>query len=122
MGASLTAQNLSFAYDGRPVLKEVSLAVDAWEFVGLIGADVSGLIGFVGLVAPHIVRLIIGPKRRYLLAAGALTGAAFLILIDILGRTVNRPEEIRLGIMTAVIGAPFFLSLSLRHYRAAGIG
>jgi iron complex transport system permease protein len=83
---------------------------------------VSGLIGFVGLVVPHIVRLIIGPKHRYLLPASALTGAAFLILTDILARTVNRPEEIRLGIVTAMIGAPFFLYLLLRHYRAVGIG
>jgi len=83
---------------------------------------VSGLIGFVGLVVPHIVRLIIGPKHRYLLPASALTGAAFLILTDILARTVSRPEEIRLGIVTAILGAPFFLYLLLRHYRAVGIG
>jgi cobalamin transport system permease protein len=83
---------------------------------------VSGLIGFVGLVVPHIVRLIIGPKHRYLLPASASTGAAFLILTDILARTVTRPEEIRLGIVTAILGAPFFLYLLLRHYRAVGIG
>jgi iron complex transport system permease protein len=83
---------------------------------------VSGLIGFVGLVVPHIVRLIIGPKHRYLLPASALTGAAFLILTDILARTVNRPEEIRLGIVTAILGSPFFLYLLLRHYRTIGIG
>src|SRR6266508_3674929 len=83
---------------------------------------VSGLIGFVGLVVPHIVRLIIGPRHRYLLPASALTGAAFLILTDILARTVRRPEEIRLGIVTAILGAPFFLYLLLRHYRAASIG
>jgi cobalamin transport system permease protein len=82
---------------------------------------VSGLIGFVGLVIPHIVRLIIGPRHRYLLPASALTGAAFLILMDILARTVNRPEEIRLGIVTAILGAPFFLYLLLRHYRVADI-
>jgi iron complex transport system permease protein len=83
---------------------------------------VSGLVGFVGLVVPHIVRLIIGPKHRYLLPASALTGAAFLILTDILARTINRPEEIRLGIITAVFGAPFFLYLLLRHQRTVGIG
>ena len=82
---------------------------------------VSGMIGFVGLVIPHIVRLIIGPKHRYLLPASALTGAAFLILTDILARTVQRPEEIRLGILTAILGAPFFLYLLLRHYRTIGI-
>jgi len=83
---------------------------------------VSGVIGFVGLVVPHIVRLIIGPKHRYLLPASALTGAAFLILTDILARTARRPEEIRLGILTAALGAPFFLYLLLRHYRTVGIG
>jgi len=83
---------------------------------------VSGIIGFVGLVVPHIVRLIIGPKHRYLLPASALTGAAFLILTDILARTVRRPEEIRLGILTAALGAPFFLYLLLRRYRTVGIG
>jgi len=82
---------------------------------------VSGVIGFVGLVTPHVVRLIIGPKHRYLLPASALTGAAFLILTDILARTVRRPEEIRLGILTAALGAPFFLYLLLRRHRAAGI-
>jgi iron complex transport system permease protein len=83
---------------------------------------VSGIIGFVGLVVPHIVRLVIGPKHRYLLSASALTGATFLILTDILARTLQRPEEIRLGIITAVFGAPFFLYLLLRHHRAIGIG
>jgi iron complex transport system permease protein len=82
---------------------------------------VSGVIGFVGLVVPHIVRLIIGPKHRYLLPASALTGAAFVILTDILARTLMRPEEIRLGIITAVFGAPFFLYLLLRH-RSIGLG
>jgi iron complex transport system permease protein len=83
---------------------------------------VSGMIGFVGLIIPHMVRLIIGPRHRYLLPASALTGAAFLIFMDILARTVSRPEEIRLGIVTAILGAPFFLYLLLRRHRAAGIG
>jgi iron complex transport system permease protein len=90
----------------------------------LTGASVavSGIIGFVGLVIPHIVRLIIGPKHRFLLPASALTGATFLILTDILARTVRRPEEIRLGILTAALGAPFFLYLLLRHHRTVGVG
>ena len=83
---------------------------------------VSGTIGFVGLVVPHIVRLIIGPKHRILLPAAALTGAAFLILTDIVARTLLRPEEIRLGIITAVFGAPFFLYLLLRQQKSVGIG
>ena len=76
---------------------------------------VSGIVGFVGLIIPHIVRLIIGPKHRFLIPACAITGATFLILIDLLARTIHRPEEIRLGILTAVFGAPFFLYLLQRH-------
>lgn len=83
---------------------------------------VSGTVGFVGLVVPHIVRLLIGPRHRYLLPASALAGAAFLIFADIVARTIQRPEEIRLGIITAVFGAPFFLFLLLRQQRTVGIG
>ncbi|HAI69914.1 MAG TPA: iron ABC transporter [Gammaproteobacteria bacterium] len=78
---------------------------------------VSGIVGFVGLIIPHIVRLLIGPKHRYLVPASALMGATFLILADLLARTLHRPEEIRLGILTAAFGAPFFLYLLLRHQR-----
>ncbi len=83
---------------------------------------VSGTIGFVGLIIPHIVRLVIGPKHRFLLPASALTGATFLILADIIARTIQRPEEIRLGIITAIFGAPFFLYLLLKQQKTVGIG
>lgn len=76
---------------------------------------VSGVIGFVGLIIPHIVRLSIGPKHRYLVPMSAITGAIFLILADLLARTLHRPQEIRLGILTAAVGAPFFLYLLLRY-------
>lgn len=78
---------------------------------------VSGTIGFVGLVVPHIVRLVLGPAHRRLLPASALVGAAFVILADVLARTVMRPEELRLGIITAAFGAPFFLYLLLTRQR-----
>ena len=74
---------------------------------------VSGVIGFVGLVVPHMVRLLIGPAHRRLLPASALAGASCVILADLLARTLIRPEEIRLGIITAACGAPFFLYLLL---------
>lgn len=88
----------------------------------LTGAAVaiSGVVGFVGLVVPHVVRLIIGPAHRHLIPASAITGAAFLILADLLARTLHRPEEIRLGIITAVFGAPFFLYLLMRRRREIG--
>jgi len=77
---------------------------------------VSGIIGFVGLMIPHLVRLVIGPRHRYLIPISALVGAIFLVSVDLLARTIHRPEEIRLGILTALFGAPFFLYL-LRQQR-----
>lgn len=87
----------------------------------LTGASVavSGVIGFVGLIAPHLARLLTGPSHRRVLPASALTGAVFLLTADLLARTVIRPEEVRLGIVTAGFGAPFFLFLLLRHRRAS---
>lgn len=77
---------------------------------------VAGAIGFVGLIVPHVVRLFIGPAHRALLPSSGLAGAAFLILCDLLARTIHPPTEIRLGIITAAFGAPFFLFLLLRKY------
>lgn len=76
---------------------------------------VSGGIGFVGIVVPHLLRLAIGPDHRYLLPASALLGAAFLILTDCVSRTVVAPAELPIGIVTATIGAPFFLWILLRR-------
>lgn len=81
------------------------------------GVAVSGAIGFVGLVIPHILRLLIGPHHRWLLPLSMLVGAAFLVLTDCVARTLIAPEEIRLGVLTAAIGAPFFLFLLLKHRR-----
>ena len=76
---------------------------------------VSGVLGFVGLIIPHVVRLVLGSTHRRLIPASALLGASFLISADLLARTILRPEEMRLGIITAFCGAPFFLYLLLRH-------
>ena len=79
----------------------------------LTGAAVaiSGTIGFVGLITPHALRLIVGPDHRLLLPATALAGAAFLVLSDTLARTLLSPVELPVGIITAFVGAPFFLYL-----------
>lgn len=69
----------------------------------------SGLIGFVGIVVPHAVRLLVGPGHRLLLPLSLLVGAAFLVLADVLARTVMSPAELPIGVVTAAIGAPFFL-------------
>ncbi len=81
------------------------------------GVSVSGAIGFVGLVIPHILRLLIGPHHRWLLPLSMLIGATFLVLADCVARTLIAPEEIRLGVLTAAIGAPFFLFLLLKQRR-----
>ena len=72
--------------------------------------SVSGLVGWVGLVIPHVGRMIVGPDHRVLLPATLAIGAAYLIIIDTLARTIS-PQEIPLGILTAVVGAPFFAYL-----------
>ena len=75
-----------------------------------------GIIGFVGIIVPHAVRLIWGADHRFLLPLSVLTGAVFLILADMLARTVLAPTEIPIGVITALCGAPFFLYL-LRYKR-----
>ncbi len=76
--------------------------------------SVSGTIGFVGLIVPHAVRLLWGPDYRTLLPMSIILGAAFLILADLLARTVDQPSEIPVGIITAFCGVPFFLYLLRR--------
>ncbi|CAJ1509052.1 FecCD family ABC transporter permease [[Mycobacterium] burgundiense] len=79
--------------------------------------SVSGLIGFVGIVVPHAVRLLVGPGHRLLLPLSVLFGAAFLMLADVLARWVLAPAELPIGVVTAAIGAPFFLMV-LRRSRS----
>lgn len=78
---------------------------------------VSGTIGFVGLVIPHIMRLIVGPNHRVLLPGAALGGAIFLVWCDLLARVLVPTEELRLGVITACVGAPLFINLLLRQER-----
>lgn len=73
--------------------------------------SISGLIGFVGLIVPHIMRLLLGPRHRLLLPASALAGATFLVLADLLARVVIAPATLPVGVFTALVGAPFFLFL-----------
>ncbi|SQF95492.1 putative hemin ABC transporter permease protein [Paucimonas lemoignei] len=82
-----------------------------------VGAAVAaaGLIGFVGLVVPHLLRLLAGPDHRLLLPASLLGGASLLLLADTLARMLLTPAELPLGIVTALLGAPFFLYLLIRR-------
>jgi iron complex transport system permease protein len=88
----------------------------------LIGASVSavGSIAFIGLLVPHIVRLLIGPAHRKMLSLSALVGAIVLLLADLLARTLFEPNEIPLGLLTSLLGAPALIIL-LRVRRASWV-
>jgi iron complex transport system permease protein len=86
-----------------------------------LAVSLSGIVAFVGLIVPHVMRLVYGPGHRILLPAVALGGAAFLVLADLVARIIIAPTEVPLGIMTAIIGAPFFLHLLRRSRRAYGL-
>ncbi|WP_370155933.1 FecCD family ABC transporter permease [Ferrovibrio sp.] len=79
--------------------------------------SVSGTIGFVGLLVPHLVRLLTGPQHHRVLPLSAIAGACLLIAADLGARTVVAPAELPIGLITSLIGAPFFISLLLRHRR-----
>lgn len=82
------------------------------------GVAVTGVIGFVGLIVPHVLRLLIGPDHRLLLPASALGGALFLVLADVVSRVAFQPHNLQVGVVTAVLGAPLFLFLALRGSKA----
>lgn len=77
---------------------------------------VSGIIGFIGLVVPHLVRLLIGPDNKVLIPASALMGALLLMVADTIARSVFAPAEMPVGILTSLIGGPFFLWLLIKQY------
>jgi iron complex transport system permease protein len=81
------------------------------------GAAVSlgGPIGFIGIIVPHLVRLLVGADHRVVLPASALFGAAFLVTADVVARTAMAPVELPVGIITALVGGPFFLWLLIRQ-------
>jgi iron complex transport system permease protein len=110
-----SAAHLGFNVERRKI---VIIALASLLTAGAV--SISGLIGFVGLVTPHTMRLLLGPRHRLLLPASALAGGIFLTLADLLARTVVAPAILPVGIFTALVGAPFFLFLlrsSKRDYQ-----
>lgn len=101
---------------GMPVAKYRLGFLALAAFTTSAGVCISGNIGFVGLVVPHIIRMLIGPDHRKLLPASAVAGAVFLVFCDALGRIVAPPGEVRVGIMTALVGTPYFLWLLRRAH------
>jgi iron complex transport system permease protein len=82
-----------------------------------VGASVAltGIIGFVGLAAPHLVRLMGGPSHRFVLPGSALMGALLVVLADLLARIAVSPAELPVGVVTSALGAPFFIWLLRRR-------
>jgi iron complex transport system permease protein len=113
------ARDLNLLALGEETASELGVEVErvkkiAFVFASLItGAvvSVSGLIGFVGLVVPHLVRMIWGPDHRFLLPASALMGGILLVVADTVARTIVAPSEVPVGVVTAMGGAPFFVYL-----------
>ena len=91
------------------------MVLGASALLAAAAVSVSGLIGFVGLIVPHLVRLIVGPDHFRLIPVSALGGALLMVLADILARSLAAPSEIPIGIITSVLGCPFFLLLLSRR-------
>jgi iron complex transport system permease protein len=86
-----------------------------------VAVSICGVVGFIGIVVPHLLRLMIGPGHRMLLPASALLGAVLVVGADTMARTLVAPAEMPIGILTAAIGAPFFLAILLRQRGLAGL-
>jgi iron complex transport system permease protein len=99
----------------------VRLAVVVCATIGTAAAvAVSGLIGFVGIIVPHAIRLVAGPSYRLLLPLSVLVGAGFLVFADVIARTALSPAELPIGVVTAFFGAPFFAVVLRTSRRMAG--
>jgi iron complex transport system permease protein len=105
------------AYLGIEVERDKILILALGSMLTAAAVSISGLVGFVGLVVPHAVRLSLGPDHRLLLPASALAGGVFVVMADLLARTLLAPVEIPVGVITAIIGAPFFIYLLRRTRR-----
>jgi len=92
----------------------------AASLVTAIAVSVAGTIGFVGLIIPHVLRILVGPDHRVLLPASIIGGALFMVATDTLARTIISPAELPVGIITSIMGAPFFIYLLMSRKKSMG--
>lgn len=110
---------------GQTDAQSMGIHVERVQFIALavsslitaVAVSLSGLIGFVGLIVPHAVRLVLGPDHRQLLPLSSVMGAVFLVVADTIARRVVAPAQLPVGVITAMIGGPFFLILLMRYNR-----
>ncbi len=102
---------------GINIKKERLILLLVTSFATAVAVSVSGIIGFVGLVTPHVVRLINGPNNRALIPFSMILGGAFLLICDAIARTALPPTEIPIGIITSLLGAPYFIYLIVKNKR-----
>lgn len=125
----LKAKDLNLLVLGDREARHLGVDVDRVRFMLIVvvalttaaAVSFAGIIGFVGLIVPHLIRLISGPDHRILLPASALAGASLLVVTDLLARTVVSPAELPIGVVTALLGGPFFLFLLLKTRWQNGI-
>ena len=120
--ALLSARGLNSLALGDELARGLGVKVERTRIIAGLGAvllcggatAVAGPIGFIGLVVPHVCRMLFGPDHRWLLPLSACTGAVLLTASDVIGRIIARPEELEIGIVTALVGAPFFIIIVRR--------
>ncbi|HZD16796.1 MAG TPA: iron ABC transporter permease [Actinomycetota bacterium] len=128
-GATLLSHELNLVALGEERAAQLGVEVDRLKrraiavgaLLAAAAVSVAGVIGFVGLMTPHLLRLLIGADTRRLLPAAALGGATLLILADLAARTLIAPSELPVGVVTALLGGPFFLYLLRREGRRVGV-
>lgn len=124
----LFSRHLNLILLGEETALNLGLEVEMFKKIILVSASlitaaavsVCGIIGFVGLIIPHVMRIVVGPDHRILLPSSCLVGATFLIWVDTLARTIIEPTELPVGIITALLGVPFFLYLLRKRKRITG--
>jgi len=122
------SRHLNLILMGEETAIDLGLEVEKFKKIILIFASlitaaavsVCGIIGFVGLIIPHIMRILVGPNHRILLPSSCLLGAIFLVWVDTIARTIIEPTEVPVGILTSLLGVPFFLYLLRRRKRVIG--
>lgn len=129
ISTKLCSKPMNLMLLGENNAKAIGLSIEKWRFIlafiGILAASSSvsicGLIGFVGLIAPHISRMLIGSNSKYLIPCCAIIGSTILVLSDTLARIIFNPVQIPVGIIMSVIGGSFFIFLMIKHKRISKI-